>query len=344
MITPADLAMTPEQALRITARRSNDYDFGVWFWGDAIALDGLLDAAELLGDERSLEQVRDAFERWAERPLGWVDHLTPGAALLRFADLSGESWPLERAEELAAHLASAPRAGGAPLYRPDIPQYRHTVWVDTLYHAPVFYALLAQRLGDDLWLDKAVEEWTSHMSVLTDERGPFLAHSWDAGMHRLHGYGWGRGAGWALYGMIETLESIPSDHSARLGLVAETQKLAHSLLEVQDHTGYWHTLLHDRESYLETSTASFFAAAFCRGIRTGVLGEEFVEPAERAWRATLGRLDMQGELWGVSACSYAGVANIDDVVIYHTLPTEVNLWGQGSAMRAAAEQIRSAMS
>tara|TARA_B110000503_G_scaffold123855_1_gene189826 strand:- start:4743 stop:5177 length:435 start_codon:yes stop_codon:yes gene_type:complete len=144
--------------------------------------------------------------------------------------------------------------------------------------------------------------------------------------------------------MIETLEAIPSGHLNRPALVTEAQKLAHSLLDVQDHTGYWHTLLHDRESYLETSTAAFFAAAFRRGIRTGVLGEEFFEPAERAWRATLGRLDTQGELWGVSACTYASVANIDDVVMYHTLPTEVNVWGQGSAMRAAAEQIRSGTS
>jgi unsaturated rhamnogalacturonyl hydrolase len=342
MISPADLAMTPEEALRRSAARSNTYDFGVWFWGDAIALDGLLDAAELLGDERSLDQVRGAFERWSRRPLGWADHLTPGAALLRFGELSGESWPLERAAELAAHLLSVPRSSGAPLYRPDLPEYRYTVWVDTIYHVPVFYARLGESLADTSFLDHAVTEWQSHMSLLTDARGPFLAHSWDTGMHRLHGYGWGRGAGWALYGMIETLERIPLTHPARGDLVSQTQRLASSLLEVQDHTGYWHTLLHDREAYLETSTASFFAAAFSRGLRSGVLGEEFREPASRAWLATLGRLDSAGELWGVSACTYASVANIDDVVMYHTLPTEVNVWGQGSAMRAAAEQIRSA--
>lgn len=343
MITPADLAMTPETALRLSARRSNDYDFGVWFWGDAIALDGLLDAAELLGDEKSLHQAGRAFERWAARPLSWADHLTPGSALLRYGELVGESWPLERAQELAAYLGSVPRSSGAPLYRPDLPEYRYTVWVDTLYHVPVFYARLAHLLADDAWIDKAVEEWHSHWNLLTDPRGPFLAHSWDTGMHRVHGYGWGRGSGWALYGMIETLEHIPQSYTGRSALVADTQSFAQALLSVQDHTGYWHTLLHDRESYLETSTASFFAAAFRRGMRTGVLGPEFAEATDSAWRATLGRLDDRGELWGVSACTYASVANIDDVVMYHTLPTEVNVWGQGSAMRAAAEHIRSGL-
>jgi len=239
---------------------------------------------------------------------------------------------------------SVPRASGAPLYRPDIPEYRYTVWVDTLYHVPVFYARLAEVTGDSRWVTEAVTEWTSHMALLTDERGPFLGHSWDVGMHRIHGYGWGRGAGWALYGMIETLEHLPADLPERAALEKQAHTLATELLATQDHTGYWHTLLHDRESYLETSTASFFAAAFARGIRSGVLGAEFAEPLDRAWRATLGRLDANGELWGVSACTYASVANIDDVIMYHTLPTEVNVWGQGSAMRAAAEQIRTARS
>jgi unsaturated rhamnogalacturonyl hydrolase len=342
MISPADLSMPPEKALALSATRSLDYDFGVWFWGDAIALDGLLDAAELLGESQYLDHVRDNYKRWSKRPLSWADHLTPGAGLLRLADMIGEDWPVDAAVKLANHLTSVPRASGAPLYRPDLPEYRYTVWVDTLYHVPVFYARLAQVTGDNRWAQEAVTEWTSHMAVLTDDRGPFLGHSWDVGMHRIHGYGWGRGSGWALYGMIETLEHLPADLPERSALEAQARTLATELLHVQDHTGYWHTLLHDREAYLETSTASFFAAAYARGIRSGLLGPEFVEPTERAWQATLGRLDDRGELWGVSACTYASVANIDDVIMYHTLPTEVNVWGQGSAMRAAAEQIRSA--
>lgn len=341
MISGADLTLAPKKALALSANRSLAYDFGVWFWGDAIAVDGLLDAAELSGDSRYLDHVKDNYIRWSSRPLSWVDHLTPGAGLLRLADMIDEDWPIDAAVKLAQHLTSVPRGSGAPLYRPDIPEYRYTVWVDTLYHVPVFYARLAQVTGDNRWVGEAVTEWTSHMALLTDDRGPFLGHSWDVGMHRIHGYGWGRGAGWALYGMIETLEYLPENLPERPSLEAQARALATELMLVQDHTGYWHTLLHDREAYLETSTASFFSAAYSRGIRNGLFGKEFLEPAERAWKATLGRLDARGELWGVSACTYASVANIDDVIMYHTLPTEVNVWGQGSAMRAAAEQIRS---
>lgn len=335
-----DEGRAPAEILRSVASRTRNYDFGVWFWGDAIAIDGLLDAAELLGDDASLAHVQAAYRRWSTRELSWVDHLTPGAGLLRLAAMSGEQWPLDSALALAGHLRSVPRASGAPLYRPDIPMYRHTVWVDTLYHVPVFYARLGEVTGDTAWFDAAIEEWRCHVALLSDPRGPFLGHSWDTGMNRLHGYAWGRGVGWALYGMVETLEYLPLDHAERAWAEENARSLASALLPAQDFTGFWHTLLHDREAYLESSTASFFTAAFTRGIRTGLLSKDFASPTELAWKATLGRIDDFGELWGVSACTYAGVANIDDVIMYHTLPTEVNVWGQGSALRAVAERIR----
>ena len=56
--------------------------------------------------------------------------------------------------------------------------------------------------------------------------------------------------------------------------------------------------------------------------------------------ATRSRIDAAGEFWGVSACTYAGVVNMDDATMYRTLPTEVNVWGQGSALRALAEQLK----
>ena len=42
---------TAATLLRLLAERTLRYDFTVWFWGDAIAVDGLLDAAELLDDQ-----------------------------------------------------------------------------------------------------------------------------------------------------------------------------------------------------------------------------------------------------------------------------------------------------
>jgi len=339
MTGPAETDTT--DILRRLTRRTLDYDFSVWFWGDAIALDGLLDAADALDIDEPFEHAARFLTEWSHRPITWVDHLTPGRALLRVA-ARGDRSLIDAGLRLGNYLLNhGPRSAGAPLYRPDIPQYRHAVWVDSIYHVPTFLAELGNATQDSTWHAAAINEWQAHSRLLGDDRqGPFLGHTYDTGQRTLHGYGWGRGVGWALYGMIETLSLVPEATPGYSKARAEAIVLAEAVVGEQDPTGFWHTLIHDRESYLESSTASFFYAALALGTSTGILPDRYEDAVERAWQATASRVDDAGEFWGVSACTYAGQSDIDDVTMYRTLPTEVNVWGQGSALRAAALRLQ----
>jgi unsaturated rhamnogalacturonyl hydrolase len=327
-----DVAPDAAELLRRVAARTRAYDFTVWFWGDAIAVDGLLDAAELTGETQSFEHVKRFLIDAGDRPFTWVDHLVPGAALVRLAGAGASRDALDRATRLASWLERAPRAGRQPLYRPDQPQYRHTVWVDSIYHLPPFLAALSRATGEKRYARQALDVWHAHSEVLRDPRGPFLAHSYDAGSRIRHGYGWGRGSGWALLGMIDTLRLLDE---APEWAIAETRDLADAVLAAQDSSGFWRTLLHDREAYLETSVTAMFGAALTAAAAAGLDRPSYSEAADRAWRAVRDR-----SCWGVSACTYAGLADIDDDVMYKTLPTEVNVWGQGSVLRFAAERAR----
>jgi unsaturated rhamnogalacturonyl hydrolase len=333
--------------LRRVAERTRAYDFTVWFWGDAIAVDGLLEAASLIDDDASRRHCDRYLDQWTHQPLGWADHLAPGAALLNLYERTHEVRYLERAHALAEWLTEvAPQTPtGQPMYRPDLPPYRHTVWVDTIYHEPIFFTRLAQLTGEDKWQAKAIEIWRSHADVLRPFGSPILGHSHDTGARLIRGHGWGRGNGWALLGMVDCLAELPEDVPGRTEALAETRELARTLVGLQDGTGFWRTLLEDREAYTEASTAAFFGAAFTKGVRTGILdgGLELLDAADRAWEAMLSRIDDDGSFWGVSACTYASVHPDDDIQMYKTLPTEVNVWGQGSALRFIAERIRSAV-
>jgi rhamnogalacturonyl hydrolase YesR len=86
-----------------------------------------------------------------------------------------------------------------------------------------------------------------------------------------------------------------------------------------------------------------FGAAFTKANRLGLLDDTWLEPAERAWRATRSRIDAQGQLFGVSAWTHASIHREDDLGAYRTLPTEVNWWGQGAALRAIAERLRAGL-
>ena len=112
---------------------------------------------------------------------------------------------------------------------------------------------------------------------------------------------------------------------------------------MQDESGFWRTLLEDRESYLETSTAAFYGAIFTKGVVLGFLPDNYGEAAERAWKALLSRIDDEGGAFGTSAATWAANAPVEDAALYKAAPTEVNVWGQGAALRFAAERIRAGM-
>jgi unsaturated rhamnogalacturonyl hydrolase len=336
---------TARDLLARIARRTLAFDFSVWQWGDAITIDGMLDAADLLDEPIHRERMLGFYRRWAARPLGWMDHLTPGLGLVRLARVTGDPDLLAAAGRLADWLRAVPHtADGLALYRPDLGTVRHSCWVDTIYHEPVFLATLADEVGDPALHTEALGVWLSHTRALSSPAGPFLAHSTESALGLVRGYGWGRGNAWAYLGMVDALEVIPRGVPGRDTAAEEFLALSDALLEVQDRSGFWRTLLHDRTAYLETSTAAMFGAAFTKARRLGLLDDPRLEEAiERAWAATCSRVDDQGEVHGVSAWTHASITRDDHPDYYRQLPIEVNWWGQGAGLRAAAERLRAGL-
>lgn len=326
--------------LERVAERTLAFDFSVWQWGDAIAIDGLLDAAELLDTPRYRDHVAGFYRRWVKRSLGWMDHLTPGAALLRLPDPGGPDSFVGAAERLAAWLRDAPHTEtGLPLYRPDLGTVRHSCWVDTIYHEPPFLLRLAAATGQDEHRAHAVSVWTSHTAALSSDEGPFLAHSFESANRLVRGYGWGRGNAWALLGMVDALELMPAELPDRTVLAAEFEALAAAVADAQQENGLWRTQLHDREAYLESSCTAMFGAAFTKARRLGLLPDRYDQAADRAWSAATPYIDDEGRFYGVSAWTHAAINHVEDPMYYRTLPTEINWWGQGAALRAAAERV-----
>jgi unsaturated rhamnogalacturonyl hydrolase len=335
----------PTELLRLIARRTAPYDMSVWFWGDAIACDGLMEAAELGGSRPARLQVEKMLSHLLVRPLDWVDYLAPGGALMSLYRMTGNERWLVAAHGLAKHLRDYfPRArGGVHLYRPDLPAHRHSVFIDTLYHVPSFFASLGNVTGESAHSAMAIRSFRSHLNVLRSRKGPLLEHSFDVAAIRPKGYGWGRGQGWAVLGMADTLGHLDKKVPGYSDLTDRFRSLCETTLGMQDATGFWRTLMHDPEAYLESSTAAFMGAAYTKGVRLGLLPAKFVAPAELAWRAMLSRIDPRGGLFGVSAVTWAWVSNLEETTMYKSLPTEVNLWGQGAALRFCAERIRASL-
>jgi unsaturated rhamnogalacturonyl hydrolase len=215
--------------------------------------------------------------------------------------------------------------------------------IDSLYHVPPFIAACGGLLGDESLHEEGLAMWVDHAAALGAPGTTLLFHNYEHGTGRRRGYGWGRGNGWALFGLLDLIEILPDKGPHRKVAIERFRDLAAAVLPLQDHSGFWHTLLDDPDSYLETSTAGFFGAIFTKGVRLNLLPVEYGASAERAWQALLSRIDSDGGAFGTSAATWAANAPAEDLALYRAAPTEVNVWGQGAALRLAAERVRAGL-
>lgn len=116
---------------------------------------------------------------------------------------------------------------------------------------------------------------------------------------------WGRGNGFALMGLSETLTYLPESHPAREKILEMYHGLLDALLKLQQPSGMFPNVLDAPGSYQEFTSTCMFGYAVARGLRLGWLDTPFIEPLRLAWQGVSERIDEEGNV--VDACISTGV-------------------------------------
>lgn len=347
-----------DERLRLATEVLARYRFEVWKYGDSIGFEGLLAASDLLGDDRWQGWAHGALKGWAGRPeraFRETDNSAPGHALCLVYERTGDDALVQAGAELVDFLRSRPTVdgvfiswqqtplrpphGGSPLSAGEAALLHDPgpgIFVDCLHFDPPFFGHLGALVEDAALVDVAVEQALGYIRLLQDESGIFW-HFFLERTQQRYGYGWGRGQGWALLGLLDLLEYLPDGHEATHELQQSALTLARALVRLQRDDGGWSAVVGEAGSGDESSTAAFAAAGLAQGLATGIFGDEFAEPARRAWQHTLARVDGRGVLADVSAAVWP----CTDQSHYSHAPTGfVVPWGQGPLL-VAAERMRS---
>ena len=145
---------------------------------------------------------------------------------------------------------------------------------------------------------------------------------------------WGRAAGWYFLALIDVLEQMQqagvNDSANYQTLYGYLQQLAEGLADRQDAaTGCWYQLLaHDGtftaqtydasyrytdqpvSNYLESSCTAIFTAAYLKGMRLGLLNNQYMALAKKAYRGLINQFmvsDGQGGVHLIGCCKSAGL-------------------------------------
>jgi unsaturated rhamnogalacturonyl hydrolase len=351
----------PEDLRCIAARAAGrllPHAWKLWFWGDSIGLDGLLDAAEVTGDGQYFGFVYGLLKAWIAREpyRSEFDYTAAGVALLRVYERTRDAALLEAARRHADYMAGFRRtAGGAyiryenaaielpPELPPDHPDGRPEgngdianggpcVFVDSVHFDGPFFAKLYAITREERYRDLAIANILPQIDLLYEPGERLFHHFWMERTHQPNGVLWARGNGWGFLGVALTLEGIGIEGAAGARLAAVLREGVERLAGLQDASGAWHTILNDPGSYVEASTAPFFIDIIARAIRLGLVrAGDYDSVLEAAMNYLLRHVRPDGALAGVSYETFPSTR----AEHYREMPRDAVVpWGQGPVLTA----------
>lgn len=329
-----------EAVARAAAAHATVYPYKVWGFGEDIALRALLELGDAVGDPSLEAFVAGLVLPWARSvpPLVPADHVAPGGVLLDLAERRGDDASLARALELGALITSFPVENGVAVHRRDLEPWRDTIWVDCMALDGPFLARLARQTGDTGWDDHAADALLGYARVLQDDATGLFVHGYDVGAHRASAVRWGRGNGWALHGLVDTLESLPPDHPGAAEGRARLARLVAGLRDLQHASGRWATVLDDPTSPLEASTAAFYASGVLKARRLGLLPEAPAASTDGMIDRALAALAQ--DAGADAALLVSNATPVGDRATYVDRPLGIFPWGQGPLILTIIEARR----
>lgn len=261
----------------------------------ALAWSGAMRLSTITGDPQFRDRARAQMNPFlsGEKPAIAERYLlTSLAGHQAFADLA-------RLTDNAAAAGLARKAADFILSdTPDeIVRFR-TNWTDDMFMASSVLARVAASTGEPRYADAVARLLTSYVDSL--QRGDGLFGHAQAGPHP-----WGRGNGFAAFGLVEALTHLPATWSARPRVLDAYKRQMRAMADHQAADGMWRQVIDEPGSYRELTVTAMTVAAMARGVRLGWLDAGFRPVVDRGWHGLLARVAEDGTMLDV--CTGTGV-------------------------------------
>lgn len=217
------------------------------------------------------------------------------------------------------------------------PRY-NTVWLDDMYMGIPCLAWYGRLTGKTEYYDEALRQVRLFKEKMWVEEKGFFRHGWVEDMNPHPVFPWGRANGWAVLTMCEVLDAIPEGYTGREEVLSLLRKHIAGLSVLQDKTGFWHQLINDSDTYLETSATAIYTYCFAHAICEGWIDAAAYGPQTLlAWNAVSTQVNGKGQVENTCVGSGMGF----DPAFYACRPVHVMAaHGYGPVIWAGGEVIR----
>ena len=226
-----------------------------------------------------------------------IDNVKLGKSFLLLYKATGKAKYLKAANLLREQLKSQPRTSDGGFWHKK--RYPSQMWLDGLYMGEPFYAEYAALYHEDTAFNDIARQFILMERHGRDPKTGLLYHGWDESKQQrwankttgLSPNVWGRAMGWYAMALVDVLEYFPARHPKRDSLTAILTRLASTIKKYQDPaTGLWFDIIDKQTAkgnYVEASASCMFVDALAKGVRMGLLPEEYVTVARKGYEGIL---------------------------------------------------------
>lgn len=276
-----------------------------WTWQSAALLHTMIARYEQVPTHKKAEYLN-----YVKKSMGHVkllvngrnpNNVASGVGMAFLARVTGERKYRAAADKVYEQYLKIPRAENGGVTH--LANFKE-LWDDTIFMLGVFLQEMYRLTGDEQYINELVAQIDAHREKLLNKEWGLWYHGWD-GDNKKHcnfcgqnGWSnnpnkrsnecWGRGNGWVVVTLAETLQLLPVHHPQRGKLASYLKEMIVHLPELQDTaTGHWFQLpvrKNEAGNYIESSCTAMFGFGILSALKMNVVeGKEYWQCVDRAY-------------------------------------------------------------
>lgn len=250
-----------------------------------------------------------------------IDNVNAGKTLFELYDITGKEKYRKAIDLIYSQIEKMPRTKEGNFWHKKI--YPNQVWLDGLYMGQPFYMEYDSRYGNKEHYSDILNQFKNVYRIMRNPLNGLYYHAYDESREmfwcdKVTGLSqnvWLRAIGWYAMALLDTYDKADEDESeVRDFLKKALCELVEAMIRYQDEeSGMWYQVVNFGgmdKNYLETSGSSIMAYAILKGVRLGVLPEEYRKYGEKAFDGVTKEklnVDENGELHMDGICLVAGL-------------------------------------
>ena len=254
-----------------------------FFWPNGLLATSLEWSHRASKDCNDLSSLQKYYDTWLSKgtSMHCIDHAINGYSLIYLHQLTNDNKYKNAIDTILDFLSLHPKAKDGSL------PYRKgnsgIVLVDGLGMTCPFLCRYGSVFNNPLALEFAVTQIINFLNKGFDANSCLPYHGYDPANNVKVGIiGWGRGVGWLLIGMVDSLEYLPKSNPHYNVIANSFIGTIESVIKYQNKKGYFNWQISAADGYSDTSATAMIGYALRRGVMLGILSDSFLNCCDLA--------------------------------------------------------------